>query len=409
MIDGSSTHAPAAASRHDPRDRMPSGVSSRDIARALVEDAPAPPVRTPPPAPPAAGSRAGLFLAAGAGLLVLIGGGAWFALSSSHPDPSPVRSVALPAATLPNVVTPDQAKPEPAASAGIVVPPPAPAGPRAITIAIGDEKQILAHVPVAGPDGVIPPMDVFRFQPANQILVLDFASLHEQGAMLNRAAAFVEKAGAPHDTLLSDADLDAMIKANGDTVETFYYGHDYGRPALSRFFAEADREALRLTPQEQSLRSLLNQEGWSDQNARGAVISIPQVGADEHVTMPARATILHHELSHGAYFTDPAYAAFVHRFWTQTLTAQERDRIRGFLRGLGYDPALEEVMENEAQAYLIFTENPEFFTPAAIGMTPARLKDLRTGFHRAMPAGWLRDSLGRDLNLTAASATPAKH
>jgi hypothetical protein len=106
-------------------------------------------------------------------------------------------------------------------------------------------------------------------------------------------------------------------------------------------------------------------------------------------------------LSHGEYFTNPAYVAFVHRFWTQTLASGERDRIRAHLKDLGYDPMLDEVMENEAQAYLMFTNNPDFFAPGSIGMSRARLIELRNGFHRGMPAGWLRDSLGQDLHPAA--------
>jgi len=89
----------------------------------------------------------------------------------------------------------------------------------------------------------------------------------------------------------------------------------------------------------------------------------------------------------------------VHRFWTQTLTATERDRIRRFLHSEGYDQDLEEVMENEAQAYLMFTDGAEFFTPEMIGMSQARLAELRNGFFRAMPSGWLRDSLGQTLGV----------
>jgi hypothetical protein len=141
---------------------------------------------------------------------------------------------------------------------------------------------------------------------------------------------------------------------------------------------------------------------------RAALISIPQIGANARVTRSARATILHHELSHGEYFTDPDFVAFVHRFWTQTLAAAERDRIRRYLHSLGYDSTLPQVMENEAQAYLMFTDSAEFFTPDMIGMSRARLTDLRNGFFRAMPAGWLRDSLGQFLmvNNTAAAAPP---
>jgi hypothetical protein len=246
---------------------------------------------------------------------------------------------------------------------------------------------------------------VFRFKLNPRILVLDFTSLRDQGRMLNRAAALVEKHGLPHDRLLSDAELDTAVRASGDTVETFYYGHDYGASSLVRFFNLAERDNVGLSAEEAALANLLRQEGWFDPNTRAGLISIPRVGADEHVTRRARATILHHELSHGEYFTNPAYAAFVHKFWRQTLTEAERQQVRDHLRSLGYDSALDDLMENEAQAYLMFTDGAEFFSPDMFGMTKGRVNDLRTGFYRAMPGGWLRDSLGQSLgvNKTAVS------
>jgi hypothetical protein len=277
----------------------------------------------------------------------------------------------------------------------VPLPPPHPAiGPQEFRIETGTEQSILDHVP----NDAAPDLTVFRFKPNPRILVLDFTSLREQGRMLNRAAALIEKSGLPHDRLLSEVDLVAAIRAGGDTVETFYYGHDYSSTELVRFFALAERDNIALLEEEDALGHLIRQEGWFEANARGGLISIPQVGADEHVTRAARATILHHELSHGEYFTNPAYAAFTHRFWTQTLTSAERDRIRRHLQSEGYDSGLEEVMENEAQAYLMFTDSPEFFTPDMIGMSAARLAELRAGFYRSMPAGWLRDSLGQTLS-----------
>jgi hypothetical protein len=74
---------------------------------------------------------------------------------------------------------------------------------------------------------------------------------------------------------------------------------------------------------------------------------------------------------------------------------------------LGYDAALDDVMENEAQAYLMFTDSPKFFTPDMFGLSKTRLADLRNGFFRTMPVGWLRDSLGQTLNINKAAA-PAK-
>ena len=357
------------------RDSGPTNNSPREIAQALNNQTEAAESRAAPP--PTAPNRSRIAIGAGvtaAGAVAAIA--AWFALSGPAPPPRPAPMARAVAVTKPPLVQPAR---------------------RSFVVTSATEQQILDHVSRPAPNGGPAPVTVFHFIPNPGILVLDFASLRDQGLMLNRTAAFVEKAGLPHDHLLDDADLAAAIKASGDTPETYYYGHDYGHPAITRFFAEADRENIALSDQEQSLRDLLRQEGWFDANARQALISIPQAGADEHVTMSARATILRHELSHGEYFTNPAYAAFVHHFWGQILTSAERDHIRAYLLTLGYDTSLEEVMENEAQAYLMFTENPAFFEPSMVGMSAERLTEVRVDFHAAMPAGWLRDSLARTL------------
>jgi hypothetical protein len=270
-------------------------------------------------------------------------------------------------------------------------------------IETASEQQIVNHAPAEAASG----LTVFQFAPNPRVLVLDFNSLRGQGRMLNRTAALVEKLGLPHDRLLSDAELDTAIQASGSSAETFYFGHDYGAASLRRFFALADRDHVRLSNDEDILRQIMQRVGWSEPTSRGALLSIPQADPNQHITLPERATILHHELSHGEYFTNPAYAAFVHKFWTQTLTESERDRIRDRLHALGYDPAIDELMENEAQAYLMFTESKEFFTPAMFGISDSRLTDLRNGFFRAMPAGWLRDSLGHSLKAQSPNSDKA--
>ena len=58
----------------------------------------------------------------------------------------------------------------------------------AFQIETATEAEIGAHVPTS--------LTVFRLADNPRILVLDFASLHEQGKMLNRVAAFAEKARA---------------------------------------------------------------------------------------------------------------------------------------------------------------------------------------------------------------------
>jgi hypothetical protein len=381
-----------------------SSISSRSIARALDPRLRRSGADVTVRIKALAQSRHFPWLASGLAVLlaVLAGGGWWivWGLAGDHSAQvasQPSRSMAT-SVTSQQPMSPVNASPtEPT--------PPAPSPGTAeatlpnLHIETATEQDVLDHVDNEGQD-----ITVFRFKANPRILVLDFKSLQDQGRMLNRTAALVEKTDLPRDRVLSDSELDAAVKASGDTVETYYYGHDYSAPSLVRFFSLADRESIRLTRQEQELRRLLREDGWFEPNADAGLITIPQIGADEHVTARARATILHHELSHGEYFTDPAYAAFVHRFWLQTLTEADRQRIRTHLHSLGYDQAQDDLMENEAQAYLMFTDDPEFFKPEMVGMTRGHLNELRMGFWRTMPQGWLRDSLGASLGVNKAAA-----
>jgi hypothetical protein len=262
------------------------------------------------------------------------------------------------------------------------------------TIETADEATIRTHVSAG--------LTVFRFARNPSIVVLDFSSLREQGRMLNRIAALLEKGQTPRGRVLNDTELDAAIAAGGDTVETFYYGHDYSAASLLRFFDLAAHDEIQLDPEEETLRRLLSQLGWLAPDVHGGLISVPRVGANGEVTQAARDAILRHELSHGEYFSNPAYAAYVHQFWLHELTQSERDGVRNFLASEEYDPKIEDLVENEMQAYLMFTRDPEFFVPAKVGMSPERLAELQAAFHRHMPKGWLRDALGQTLQVAAA-------
>ena len=348
---------------------------------------------TPPPTPPPAASpsapkspaakpepwlssrRAWL---AGAGILgaACLVRGASILLQPSRP---PVRVASVP--SIPR--QPAAVPPAPGQAPG-----PAPAGPTAIpdfAIRDANEQQILHNVPAG--------LSVFRFADDRRILVLDFASLYQQGMTLNRVAALIEKAGAPRTRVLTDAELLAAIRADGSTVANYYYGHDYSAASLRRFFGLADAGKIALGQEEDRLRHLLNQVGWFAPAAQGGLISIPAVGSDPNVTLSARYAILHHELSHGLFFSDADYAGFVRDFWTRALTDVEREGVRKFLGSEGYDMTFEELMYNEMQAYLMFTRDPMFFTPARVGITTRRLADLQTQFLRNMPTGWLHNAL----------------
>jgi hypothetical protein len=316
-------------------------------------------------------SHKGTAIAAVVAVLVLIAGGgaAWLFWPTPTREPPPSSAPAQPvppAAVPPATVTPQAAAPS-------------------FNVVTANEEEIRNHVPDS--------LTVFRFAANPKILVLDFPSLRDQGLMLNRVAALVEKAGLPHDRVLTDPELDAAIRARGDTVETFYYGHDYSAAELARFFELADRDHVELTAQEQTLRALLQQEGWLDSRALGALISLPRVGADPKVTPAARAAILRHELAHGEFFSMLAYAAYTRGFWQSVLTEPERAGIRRFLSDQEYDPSLEELMYNEMQAYLMFTRDRRIFSPSEIGMGEDRLAQLQAAFITGMAPGWLRDAM----------------
>jgi hypothetical protein len=263
----------------------------------------------------------------------------------------------------------------------------APAAAPEFQVRTATEDEISQHIPTA--------LTVFRFADNPHILVLDFASLHEQGKTLNRMAAFVEKAHLTHDRPLTDRELDAAVSAQGGTADTYYFGHDYAAASLSRFFALADSLRIELDPEEEKLRALLQQEGLLAPGALAALISVPAVGSDPQITQEARSVILRHELSHGEFFSNPEYAEYVRRFWMTELTGEERGAVRSFLGRQDYDVREEDLMYNEMQAYLMFTRAPIFFTPDMVGMSQQRLAELRARFLAGMPAGWLRDVLAR--------------
>ena len=252
-----------------------------------------------------------------------------------------------------------------------------PAGP----IATADEAQLAALAPAA--------LTPLRFGPNPAILVLGFPSLAEQGRMLNRVAALVEKAGLPHDRLLTEAELAAAIRAAGVTPETYYYGHDYRSADVQRFFMLAERDHVALNADEQHLQRLAVQASAVPPGF-GAVITLPPTDAASGIDQAARATILHHELSHGEYFTNPAYAAYVGTVWRNVFNEDERARFRTYLVAEGYDPALEDLLINEMQAYMMFTPDPRYFDPAQLGIPAPRLAQIRAAFAAGMPPGWLR-------------------
>jgi hypothetical protein len=218
-------------------------------------------------------------------------------------------------------------------------------------------------------------------------VVIDFPSLTVQGLMLDRVAALVEKAKLPRDRVLNDVELNQAIYDCGDTIESYYYGHDYKAADLLKFYTLADQEGIKLNAHELWLKRLLRQLGWLTPGANGAIITLPAAGGP--ITEEMRAVILHHEISHGAFYTIPAYAAYAQQFW-YSLTQADRDAFTNFLGSEGYDTADTTLMLNETQAYLIFTRDPRFFNGSVVNMTQAQIDTLREGFIANMPNFWLQ-------------------
>ena len=316
---------------------------------------------------PVARRGGGLWVGLGAVVLLAVGGAAWWSWQSRPAAPGAPTLIAPAPASVPAA-----AEPVPA-----IIPASLPALPRLATLPpLLDEAGLLAH------RATEPRMLRLADNPA--VFVLDFPSLDWQGAALNRVAALVEKAGLPRDRILTPTEMAEAITRAGDTPATFYYGHNYRGVSLDSFFRIAARDGMGLSAE----------EAWVEAQyrlARGLVpegqeIALLSVAApDSRMNPDWRATILRHELGHGLFATRPAYAEHIRRVWRERFTEPERVAIRAFLGREGYDTANEEMMIDEAQAYLLHTPDPRFFAPSHVGMDEAGLARLRALMREGAP------------------------
>lgn len=232
-----------------------------------------------------------------------------------------------------------------------------------------------------------------------KILVIEFPTLAAQGRALNRLATLIEKHQAPRDRVLSDEGLAKFIQQGGDTPETFYFGHDYPAEAVARFFTMAVSQQMLLNADELRLGNELLAAGLLKEESdklianpdRQAVVSFtavqaddPHTQGDETVDARRREAILRHELSHGEFFTNAAYRQHCWSFWQQ-LSDQHRKRLTAFLAMQGYDPTNEELMVNEAQAYLMHTPDERAFSAVQLGVGADQLARLRAQFRQNLP------------------------
>ena len=263
---------------------------------------------------------------------------------------------------------------------------------------------------------------VARLAENPSVLVIEFPSLAEQGAAMNRVAALLEKADAPRDRVLGDAELAALIVRGGDTSQTFYQGHDYDGDGLAHFYALVQRQGQVLNAKETRLRSVLLARGLLAESPDGlrplgsqAVITFtatqaddPATPADETVDERRRESVLLHESSHGRFYTRSAYREHCRRFWREMMSEPQRERMRVYLAGVGYDRRDEELMLNEAQAFMMHTRDTRAFSAEGVGYTEDELDELRTRFWRSLPPEAVEpEAAASAFKLPGVSAAPA--
>ncbi|MGX9963594.1 hypothetical protein ACVFYP_09720 [Roseomonas sp. F4] len=349
---------------------------------------------SPAPPPPASRRRRPWPVLGAAGLAGLAGIAAgWWWLSREDaapalPDvPAPIVMVAPPAppASLPPTAT------APTVTAPTVTAPPAafglPPGPP-VAEPVPETPRLAALPPLmeeaAIRDHRADQPVLLRFASNPAVFVIDYPTLEAQGAALNRVAALVEKAGLPRDRVLTEAEMAEAIARAGDTAATFYFGHNYRGADLARFFQLAQRDGLALNPAEDWLHAQFRlARGLVPAGQEIVLLSLAAPGGP--MDAAGRATILHHELSHGRFGTVPAYAAHIRQVWHSRFTEADRAAFRHFLAREGYDSGIEELMIDEAQAYLLHTPDPRFFTPAHLGMEAAEVERLRGLMRDGMP------------------------
>ncbi|NKC34094.1 hypothetical protein [Falsiroseomonas selenitidurans] len=336
----------------------------------------------------------------GPGLLVIgmlgaaAGLGGWWLL---RPGPAPERATrhaerpgeTPAAAALPALRQAALPAPAPATAQAVAVavplpgpapaPEPAPAASRLASLPpLWPEAAIRAHR-AASPA-------LFRLAERPAVFLMDFPSLAQQGAALNRVAALLEKAGLPRDRVLAPAEMAAAIAQSGDTAATFYFGHNYRGEGLARFFALADQQGQALAPEEEWVRAQYTlARGLVPAGQEIVLLSLAAPGPE--MDEAGRATILQHEISHGRFGTDRAYAAHVRLVWRERFEEADRAAIRHFLAREGYDTGIEELVIDEAQAYLLHTPDPRFFTAAHLGLDAAGVERLRALLRDGLPPG----------------------
>lgn len=240
-------------------------------------------------------------------------------------------------------------------------------------------------------------LSVWQYADNPEIYVFDFPDLTQQGRTFNRITQFTEQQGVEaYPRVLTTPELDRYIESLRRSQASFAFGHDVMVQEAVQFFNLADRDKVQLNPEEYGLRDFLVERGlmrawrgfYQALKPATVLLSIPQKQEahdnEPRISADARYAIFLHEISHGEFYTNPFYTAYVRKFWTDTLTEEQREAFRKFLANYNYANS-DELRVNEMQAYLMFTPDPASFSARKLGVPVAELEAMRDAFRKGKP------------------------
>lgn len=230
------------------------------------------------------------------------------------------------------------------------------------------------------------------------IYVFDFPSLTQQGRTFNRVTQLTEQqTSEPYPRPLSNEELAKYMDALRRTQADFAFGHDILVHELVIFFNKAEQAKIQLNPEEIQLRDFLVSQGmirawrgfYQSLRPNVVILSVPQTqerhDGEPKISEGARYAILSHEMAHGEFYANGYYSKYCKRFWSEKLTAAQREAFKAFLTKYNYSLFSEDLLVNEMQAYLMFTPDQSSFNAAKLGVPEAELAAMRQEFRQGKP------------------------
>lgn len=238
---------------------------------------------------------------------------------------------------------------------------------------------------------------IWRLAENQEVMVLDFPGMAQQGRTFNRITQLIEQFSEPYKRVLTMDELQKYFEAIRRNDANFAYGHDVLVSELVLFYNLVDRDKVELFPEELALRDFLIEQNlmrvwrgiYQAVKPDQVLISVPQIRErgerEPRITAQARRAVMLHELAHGEYYTNVYYARYCRKYWSDILTDNQREIFSRFLGKYNYNVNRQELLINEMQAYLMFTPDPQSFSAEKLGITETELHLMRKSFRNGRP------------------------